>query len=212
MDRHRETEIRDGWLWPIKDKRCWRATMRHIQMPQEIIQHVEKRRVAVQAGGNCGVYAKQYADHFETLYTFEPENLNFYCLTQNLSEHNNVYKIQSFLGKGTEHTAGIRNPADKQSEPNSGMFEKHDGPGAIPVLAIDQLGLDNCDLIHLDIEGGEYDALLGAEQTIKQFRPLICLEWFQNQEKLADLIESWAYRDIGMASQSDKMFIHPKKD
>jgi hypothetical protein len=110
------------------------------------------------------------------------------------------------LGTGTENTAGMHNPADKQSEPNSGMFEKHDGPGAIPVLSIDQLGLDNCDLIHLDIEGGEYDALMGAEQTIKQFRPLICLEWFQNQEKLTELMESWKYKEIGMASQSDKMF------
>lgn len=175
-------------------------------MPQDIIQHVENRRVAVQAGGNCGVYAKQYADEFGSLYTFEPESLNFYCLTQNLSEYNNVYKIQSFLGKGTEKTASIYNPADKQSEPNSGMFEKHNGPGAIPVLAIDHLGLNNCDLIHLDIEGGEYDALIGAEQTIKQFRPLICLEWFQNQEKLTELMESWKYKEIGMASQSDKMF------
>ena len=79
------------------------------------------------------------------------------------------------------------------------------------MLSIDQLGLNNCDLIHLDIEGGEYDALMGAEQTIKRFSPLICLEWFQNQEKLADLMESWNYKDIGMASKSDKMFINPKK-
>ncbi len=53
---------------------------------------------------------------------------------------------------------------------------------------------------------------MGAEQTIKRFGPLICLEWFQNQEKLADLMEGWNYKDIGMASKSDKMFINPKKD
>ena len=64
-------------------------------------------------------------------------------------------------------------PARQYLEPNSGMFEKHDGTGAIPVLSIDQLGLNNCDLIHLDIEGGEYDALMGAEHTIKRFGPLI---------------------------------------
>ena len=77
MDRHRETEIRDGWVWPIEDKRCWRATMRHIQMPQDIMQHVENRRVAVQAGGNCGVYAKQYADQFETLFMMPNESFSY---------------------------------------------------------------------------------------------------------------------------------------
>jgi len=204
MDGH--TEIRQGWLWPKDDRRCWRATTRHWDLPQQVMAMTDRREVAVQAGGNCGVYAKQYSEKFQTVYTFEPDHLNFHCLINNLSTNTNVYKIQAFLGKGDELTAGITNPADMQSEPNSGMFEITDMAGTIPVLSIDGLGLRSCDLIHLDIEGNEPNALVGAEQTVKRFRPLICLEWFQNQNRLAELMYEWNYEDIGMASGSDKMF------
>jgi len=206
MERHKDTELRQGWLWPRNDRRCWRATQRHIDLPREVMSRVSKQGVAIQAGGNCGVYAKQYSEKFQTVYTFEPDHLNFHCLINNLSTNTNVFKIQAFLGKGDELTAGITNPADQQSEPNSGMFEITATAGDIPVLSIDGLGLRACDLIHLDIEGNEPNALMGAEQTVKRFRPLICLEWFQNQNRLADLMSEWNYEDIGLASGSDKMF------
>jgi len=164
--------------------------------------------IAVQAGGNCGVYASQYAEQFKTVYTFEPEHVNFHCLTHNLQRHKNIYKFQAFLGKGTEKTSGITNPADQQSEANSGMFERTAAAGDIAVLSIDNLGLTGCDLIHLDIEGGEHDALHGAEHTIRQFRPLICLEWFQNRDQLSRLMDSLDYKEVGMAGGSDKMFVY----
>jgi FkbM family methyltransferase len=164
--------------------------------------------IAVQAGGNCGVYASQYAEEFKSVYTFEPEHVNFHCLTHNLRQHKNTYKFQAFLGTGVEKTSGITNPADQQSEANSGMFERTTATGDIAVLSIDNLGLTGCDLIHLDIEGGEYDALQGAEETIQQFRPLICLEWFQNREELSRLMDSLNYKEVGMAGGSDKMFVY----
>ena len=169
---------------------------------------IDRRGVAVQAGGNCGVYASQYAEKFKTVYTFEPEHVNFRCLTHNLGQYKNIYKFQAFLGKGTEKTSGITNPADQQSEANSGMFERTSATGDIAVLSIDNLGLTGCDLIHLDIEGGEHDALRGAEDTIRQFRPLICLEWFQNRDELSRLMDSLNYKEVGMAGGSDKMFVY----
>jgi FkbM family methyltransferase len=202
------TELRQGWLWPKDDRRCWRATTRHWDLPQQVMRMTDRRGVVVQAGGNCGVYASQYAEAFKTVYTFEPEHTNFHCLTHNLQRQKNIHKFQAFLGKGTEKTSGITNPADQQSEANSGMFERTTATGDIAVLSIDYLGLTGCDLIHLDIEGGEHDALHGAEQTIRQFRPLICLEWFQNRDELSRLMDSLNYKDVGMAGGSDKMFVY----
>ena len=45
-----------------------------------------------------------------------------------------------------------------------------------PIHRIDDLNLTQCDLIHLDIEGYEYFALLGAMSTIKKYSPVIALE------------------------------------
>lgn len=46
---------------------------------------------------------------------------------------------------------------------------------ALDAIVADE-GLDRVDLVKLDLEGAEYDALLGAEATIRRFRPAILVE------------------------------------
>ena len=47
---------------------------------------------------------------------------------------------------------------------------------SVEVRTVDGLGLDACDLIWLDIEGAEADAIKGAMATIEKFSPIIVLE------------------------------------
>jgi hypothetical protein len=44
------------------------------------------------------------------------------------------------------------------------------------VIRIDDLELPGCDFLQLDIEGYEYNALMGATETIAKYRPLIMYE------------------------------------
>ena len=44
------------------------------------------------------------------------------------------------------------------------------------VMTIDDLKLNCCDLIVLDVEGSELDALKGAKSTIERFHPVVMLE------------------------------------
>ena len=46
---------------------------------------------------------------------------------------------------------------------------------ALDLIVADE-GLDRVDLIKLDLEGAEYDALLGAEATIRRFGPAVLIE------------------------------------
>jgi|TARA_B110000503_G_scaffold439_1_gene638 FkbM family methyltransferase len=200
------TDIREGWVWPKDDVRCWRCFQRQYNLPQSIIRHVENKKVCIQAGGNTGVYVKQFADVFETVYTFEPEAVNFYCLTENLKNCNNVETLNSFLGQQNQKPTNIIR-YDTKKDPNTGKFKIGEDAGTIPVIAIDTLNLRSCDLIQLDIEGGEYNALLGAVETIKEFKPVICLEWFENQEKLFNLLTSLNYKEIDNL-QSDRIFAY----
>ena len=77
------------------------------------------------------------------------------------------------------------------------------GPGIVPVILLDDFALDGCNLIHLDVEGYEAMALLGAESTIKKYHPVIVVElnghgekfgW--SDQKTTELIESWGYQQI----------------
>lgn len=206
-------EQRDSYIWPKSDKRCWDYMLRYPDLPFEIDKFVESHQVVVQAGGNCGFYPKKYATLFNRVYTFEPEWLNFYCLCRNVTE-TNVVKIQACLG-------------EKPSMVDLAINEKNrgknfiNGAGKYPVLQIDQLGLDSCDLIHLDIEGYEYYALMGAKNTITQFKPTIVVEvWDQLDNrfeknlnnKLADLFHELDYVYITTFHESDKVYVHKSKN
>ena len=75
------------------------------------------------------------------------------------------------------------------------------GDGKIPTLMIDDLNIDKCDFIQLDLEGYEYHGLLGAKNTIEKFKPLICVEcrWqFRYGNTVEDmdkhLTDVWGYK------------------
>jgi hypothetical protein len=50
------------------------------------------------------------------------------------------------------------------------------GVGPIPTMRIDDLALPRCDLIYLDVEGEELNALKGAMETIERCKPVIVYE------------------------------------
>lgn len=58
---------------------------------------------------------------------------------------------------------------------DTGLREGHER-FEVDVVRIDDLALDRCDLIKIDIEGAEKPALTGAAETIRRLRPLILTE------------------------------------
>lgn len=142
--------------------------------PRKVAKYCKNRRVVVQAGGNCGVYPKIYSELFETVYTFEPEPLNFFCLNKN-AQNKNIIKIQACLGD-SHKLVNVTLPASNFKKGiNIGTYQIS-GSGDFPMLKIDDLNLNVCDLIHLDIEGFEGSALIGSLETIRRCSPTICLE------------------------------------
>ena len=201
------TEIRDGWLWPKDDIRCWRCFfhLKSKDLPSRILQHVNKKSLCVQAGGNVGVYVKEFAGVFQTVHTFEPEPLNFYCLKHNLKDCKNVILHQGFVSDKKQPPKNIVR-FDTKKDPNTGKFKIGEESGNISVFSIDEMQLESCDLIQLDIEGNEPRALIGAMETIKKHRPVICLEWFDNQEQLLSILEEINYRQVADFG-SDRVFV-----
>lgn len=202
-------ELRGGWWWPKSDVKCWSYMQAVPNLPFEIAEYVGAKQVVVQAGGNCGFYPKKYASIFQTVYTFEPEWLNFYCLNRNVVEPN-VVKSQACLGS----EASLVNLSIK--EKNRGKTHIS-GDGIYPVYTIDSLGLDICNLIHLDIEGYEYFALQGAQQTINKCQPVIVVEmWDQLDNRFGDnlnqktvnFLAQQGYRFVETLHGSDKVFVH----
>lgn len=216
MFEHLNLEIRkdpkegSDWLWPTEDTWCWHHLNkgRFRNLPKQITEHCKGKNLVIQAGGNAGYYPKQYSKLFNTVVTFEPDHRNFYCLSYNVPEEN-VFKFRACVGNDN---IPLSLELHKDHDLNLGGL-RIKGEGIIPQVKIDCFGL-NPSLIHLDIEGFEGFALLGAEETIKRSKPVIVLEingfgdaYGWPKEKINTLLVGWGYVEH-VTFENDVMYIH----
>jgi FkbM family methyltransferase len=161
----------DGW-WKVKGDNAFDSIMEGFPKYEEVYKKYIEPEVgtAVQAGGYCGIFPKMLSYYFKTVYTFEPDAVNFSCLVMNISDRPNVIPMRSFLGD-RHRLQGIRNLVASNRGMNVGTPE-----GMIPTLRIDDLEAESVKYIQLDTEGSEEQILYGATDTIATFRPLISVE------------------------------------
>lgn len=126
----------------------------------------------VQAGAYVGIYPIRFAEHFDFVHTFEADKYNYELARRNIELSNLTSKIKLHKAALGE-TEGHFQLQEVKSTVSHYMTSV---PGKVHQIAIDSLGLDNCSLIQLDIEGAEWPALKGAEETISKFRPALVLE------------------------------------
>jgi len=161
----------DGLLWPTSDTDAFSAILNDWKLDStHWIDNVDTKHTVVQAGGNCGMYPLLYSLHFETVYTFEPDPLNFHCLVNNC-QTDNIIKFNTALGNG-----GFVKLIHYEDHNIGTMKTKKSKSAIIPAMRLDSLNLEHCDLIHFDLEGGESGALDGSLDTIKKHKPIIVLE------------------------------------
>ncbi len=207
-------EIRDvdilgetNWYWIKHDKGCFGTTtdgpMRDWidSHSTKYFEYVENFGTVVTGGTSCGMYARFYAKKFKHVYAFEPDPLSFHCMVNNC-QSDNVYKLNAAIGPQNGVTGIVRASKDNVGanllvRPNK--FK-------IPILSIDSLNLDECDLIQLDVEGYEQKAIVGAQETIKKFRPVIIAERI-GQANGPDLMEAFGYKKVS-SSFLDDVYVH----
>jgi len=155
----------EKYMWPAYDENSWESQNQFKDLHSHILPYVKNKNIMIQAGGNCGFMLDHFVEHFNVIYTFEPDPVNFYCLNQNITSPK-VIKMQCCLGNNTNPVAVQQ--LIRPDRPNDTGGVHVNGEGFIPTIKIDNLNLPGCDLIQLDIEGYELEALLGAIDTIKK--------------------------------------------
>ena len=179
-----------------------------------VIDLVPSRRVCVQAGGCLGIFPKYLAQHFCTVYTFEPSVELFPLLSINAPEPN-ILRYQAALGNGGPpiSTSQTRREGKEHRFPHEGVTHVTSEPGNVPVLCVDDLRLPVCDLIVLDLEGYEMQAILGAKGTITRCRPVLMVEINDNlphygytEDQLRQTICAMGYRLVERI-HSDELYV-----
>ena len=162
----------NGLYYPDTGKTCYDWTMIEIGIPNFLMDsYVNPVNSVIHAGGNIGIYALEFAKRAKNVYVFEPANENFAVLSLNCASVDNIFLYKAALGN-TNVPIQVFNPAP---DLQCGAWQVRD-KGHIPTLQIDNLGLEDVSIIHLDIEGYELFALKGAENTIKKCKPLLAFE------------------------------------
>ena len=192
--------IRD-WVWIRGDGGAWGSPRADwaLSHREKILTYVKDFRFVVQAGGNLGIYPRLLSNMFQAVYTFEPDPLNFYCLSMNCQK-DNIVKIQAALGKENGCVSIVR-----RTMQNVGMHMVAENPNAfIPCLSLDSFKLPFLDLLMLDTEEYEPNIIQGAFKTIEKFKPVI----FSESPHILDLLPEYKIVD---RSAMDTIFIHKDK-
>ena len=143
-------------------------------------------------GANIGTHTVALAKKVGTngrVIAFEPQRIIYQnlCANVSLNRLTNVDCLQKGVG---EDTAVFPVPImDPEKQQNFWAFEIRGYKTGEPVeiITIDSLSLEACSLIKVDVEGMEKEVLTGANDTIREFRPLMFIE-NNNLDKSEELI------------------------
>lgn len=140
-----------------------------------ICDYVKNKNVVVQAGGNAGLFPINLSSIFNVVHTFEPAPETYECFTENLKERPEINNINLYkAGLGSKTAKAIVNYLYRQ---NAGANTvEYDQNGDVSIITVDSLNLDDMNLLWLDIEGFEIEALKGSAETIMKYKPVIVLE------------------------------------
>lgn len=161
---------------------------KHLVDMEYAIDQCKGKKVCIQAGGHVGLWPIKLSQFFKKVITYEPEPALYLALMQNVQKRDNS-NIEIYNAALSDE-AGLC--GFKQSTSSGSCAVSDDVPATTLKHTIDNLPLSACDVIFLDIEGHEYQALLGARKTIERFRPVI-----QVEENTPDLIDSLLVNELG---------------
>lgn len=167
-----------------------------------------REKVCIQAGGHIGIYPIYLSTHFDTVYTFEPDPITFQCLDKNKGLRN-IKAVNAGLSNFNEGKKFYRS-----GKSGGGTFFPDFEAGVefeeftVAVMRIDDLCLNTCDAIFLDIEWGERQALEGAKETIAAHKPFIQVEVHKDsKERIDDILTEYGYKYLTKAGSRDEVYV-----
>lgn len=153
------------------------------------------RKHAVDIGANVGLWSRLMVMDFDKVTAIEPIAEHRACFKRNVEGAELLpVAVGSSPGKLRIHV-----PAEHIAS----AYVSDEGE-EVDVVTIDSLGIDQIDFLKIDIEGFEYEALLGGEQTIRSTKPVIIIEQKPNQAErfgrgqwdAVELLRAWGMRDV----------------
>jgi FkbM family methyltransferase len=181
-------------------------------------QHFGDRVLAIDCGANIGVHTIEWAKRMTgwgSVLAIEAQERIFYALAGNIALNNcfNATAVNAAVG-ATCGAMMIPQPdylapanlgglelANTAKNADLGQSIDRDRLVSVQAFTIDSLGFDRVDLIKIDVEGMEMEALAGAAELIGRCRPVLVVEQIKvDTAALRSWLEDRGYAviDVGM--------------
>jgi len=145
------------------------------------IKNMDIIGVYLDVGANIGNHTIFFSTETKAthIHSFEICDETYEILNRNVTNNNlnNVTTHNYGLGETTK----LVKLSDIDSD-NLGMVKVVDGIGDKKITTIDSLGIGNVGLIKIDVEGYEYNVIMGAKKTIEKYHPIIVAELHSTEE------------------------------
>lgn len=141
-------------------------------------QLVPRGMVALDIGANMGVYSYALAGLASHVHAFEPqaaccEVIASWALGRNVTVHNaGVGSAPDELVLHVPVVDGRKVGTRASFTPVSGPHEKV----RVPIISIDAMAIERVGFIKIDVEGFEHDVLVGADETLWRWQPVLLIE------------------------------------
>ncbi len=177
-----------------------------------------KEGIGLDVGANIGNHSAFLAPYLQEVHAFEPNPSAFRLLELNTQNISNIKAHNFGLSKSKVATTLY---VDSQNVGGSSTIK---GRGfsneeiEILLVPLDSLELYNSKLqiIKIDVEGCEYEVLLGAHKTIQRSMPIILLEQFpsdfdSSNQNCISLLSDFGYEFAWMAHDSENQSKAPRR-
>jgi FkbM family methyltransferase len=145
--------------------------------------------IVIDCGAHIGIFSLLFAKlagKNGKVIAIEPEERNYKALTKMVKLNKDVapiiplkvavYKEDCELDLYVAKKSGCHTIAPYYEERKRVLLDKKEKVRALKIdTIVKELNLEKVGFIKMDIEGAEIDALLGAEQTIKRFKPKLAI-------------------------------------
>jgi FkbM family methyltransferase len=189
-----------------------------------------KNKVYYDIGANYGYFCLKLAPKASHVYAFEPVSRTNDILLRNTKRNklNNitVYKLGLSDKKSSQEINLYSSSGHNSLFLKDSLKDDPDdliGQEVIDLVALDDLiqdeRLNPPDLIKIDIEGGELFALKGARNTIKEYQPILVIEYLDIKSIFGDIgyigsdllaeVESHNYAIYGIPADFTDLAVYP---
>lgn len=171
--------------------------------------------VILDVGASTGCFCLLAAFYEMRVHAFEPYREAYEVLERNIALNGLENKVTAYhlALSSVDGKAYLNVPTEcKVSRATLGEPRFKSRQVRVQVRKLDSLKLGRIDVMKVDTEGGEYNVLLGAEETIREYKPDLLLEYREAEasqfghkpQEIRELLESWGYRHFQICGNSQQ--------